>query len=357
MRPPARNSLAGEALRKTLKTAISMPEGLVERVFGEPPRNDRGAALDHQVHALLQILETVGTPKPEELGAVEAREVYRRSNRLFDLDSVELHGVEDREIPGPAAPIPIRVYRPTPEADSALVFFHGGGYVIGSLDGYDGLCRRLSEATGRVVISVDYRLAPEDPFPAAVDDTVAAYRWVVDEAEQLGIEPDSIAVGGDSAGGNLATVTCQKQHVDGRPQPSSQLLLYPATDETQSYPSAQHFSEGYLLTESMMDWFIDCYLGDADRHDSRVSPILFDSLGELAPATVITAGFDPLRDEGEAYAAKLEAAGVDVTLRCYEHLIHGFVTMGGVIDAAEQALSEIAADFNETASGAAPSTT
>lgn len=335
--------LGYHALRRTVR----MPRALADRLFGEPPTNDRGAPLDGQLHVLLEIIERTGQPELHELGAREAREVYAMSNRLFDFEPRPLWDVEDRPLPGGAGAVGVRIYRPDQRRDlPACVYLHGGGFVIGGLDGYDGLCRQLAARCECVIISVDYRLAPEHPFPAAVEDCVQVFRWVRAWAKQLGVDPNRLAIAGDSAGGNLATVVCQQLVERGEAPPTHQVLIYPATDERGGYASLEHFEEGFFLSTAMIDWFTDTYTAGRDcSEDPRFSPILYERLDQLPPATVVTAGFDPLRDEGEAYASHLREAGVEVSHRCCEHLVHGFITMGGLIDAAAEGIEDIAADL------------
>jgi acetyl esterase len=337
--------------RQTMRGAVRMPKMLARRLYGSPPENDRGVALDEQVHVFLNLMEASGQGGIHELELAEARKVYRMSCRVFDRPGPKLESVTDHAISGPHGDIPARVYQPKSARGGdnlpALVYFHGGGFVIGCVDSYDGLCRTIAERTASVVISVDYRLAPEHCFPAPVDECVAAYRWAEQNADTLGIDPKRIAVGGDSAGGNLAAVTCQQLVRDGESLPARQLLIYPSTDNRGGYPSREHFNDGFFLTGEMMHWFSSSYLdGRKDLNDDpRVSPILFDELGKMPPALLVSAGFDPLRDEGETYAERLAEAGVETTVRSFDRLIHGFVTMGGLFDAAEQAVVDICDDF------------
>jgi acetyl esterase len=240
--------------------------------------------------------------------------------------------------------VPIRIYRPpnAPSPSPALVYFHGGGWVVGSLDSHDASCHLLAQYGGFTVVSVDYRLAPESPFPAAVSDGTAAYRHVVADAERLGLDPERIAVGGDSAGGNLAAVICEVTQDDRMP-PAFQLLVYPATDLSSEHPSYELFEEGFLLTAEEMRWFIKHYVADVERRsDSRISPLLSSNLKGLPPACVVIAGFDPLRDEGLAYAEKLEENGVDVTLQKHPGLFHGFWSVGHLLPPARDAIEKAA---------------
>jgi acetyl esterase len=238
--------------------------------------------------------------------------------------------VSDVSIPGPAGSIAARHYRPATSGPAPLVvFYHGGGWTLGDLDTHDPLCRLTCRDAGVHVLSIDYRLAPEHPAPAAVDDAYAAFRWAYDHAERLGGIPGKVAVGGDSAGGNLAAVVSQIARDEGAPQPVLQWLIYPRTDFTALTRSLTLFADGFLLTKADIDWFTEQYLGasDAAATDPRISPLLAESLTGLPPALIATAGFDPLRDEGESYAAALTAAGVGVDLRSMRSLTHGFASL------------------------------
>jgi acetyl esterase len=237
-------------------------------------------------------------------------------------------GVVDRTAPGPAGPVPVRVYVPTPEPDQALpvlIWYHGGGWVMGNLDSADLSCRAMTNRSGCVVISVDYRLAPEAKFPAAVEDAYAVLEWVAQNATSLGIDARRIAVGGDSAGGNLAAVVAQLAKAGSGPQVAYQALVYPVTNHHFDTPSYDTNGTGYLLTRAAMEWFWAHYLrSPLDGHNPVASPLRAPDLTGLPPAIVITAEYDPLRDEGEAYAARLRDAGVSVSLHRYDGQIHGF---------------------------------
>lgn len=347
------SQLLDSITRRVAGTAFGMPESAAEKVFGPPPTNDRGTPLDHQFHVLLSLQRLLGQAELHERGVEGARDYFRQVTRVFDRPGPGLAQVRDRRIDGPDGPIDLRIYRPRlGEQLPACVFYHGGGFVIGGLETYDGLCRTLASRGACTVVSVDYRLAPEAPFPAAIDDALAAFRWTRGHAEALGIDRTRMAVAGDSAGGNIATVVAQRQVADGEAPPDLQLLIYPKTDQgeggEEGYPSREHFAEDFYLTWSMAEWFAAHYLSAADvapAADPRVSPIRFDRLGELPPAVVVTAGFDPLRDEGRAYAERLDAAGVSVVHRRFERLVHGFVTTTGVIDAAARATADVAELF------------
>lgn len=245
-------------------------------------------------------------------------------------------------VPGPAGPIPVRHYR-AGDTSSALVFFHGGGYALGDLDGYDALCRRLCHDAQTQVFSVDYRLAPEHPAPAAVDDACSAYAWVTGHAADFGVPAERIAVGGDSAGGGLAAAVAQWAKGSAVPAPVLQMLLYPVTDLGAQTRSRTLFADGFVLTGHDMAVFRDLYLTDSPVPitDPRVSPLLADDVSGLAPALVVTAGFDPLRDEGDLYAAALERAGVPVDLRRLGSMVHGFMNFAGLGGGVERSVADI----------------
>ncbi|SDJ16889.1 alpha/beta hydrolase [Salimicrobium halophilum] len=246
----------------------------------------------------------------------------------------EVAKVEDRTIPGPEGDIPVRVYTPEGEGPfPALVFYHGGGWVIGDLESVDVPCRMIANRSECVVVSVDYRLAPEHKFPAAVDDAYAALRWVASYGKEINVDPSHVAVGGDSAGGNLAAVTSLMARDRQEFSVSYQMLIYPVTNysfETESY---KENADDYLLTKDSMQYFWNHYLlKDRDGSSAYASPLLVEDLSDLPPAFVVTAGYDPLRDEGEAYAERLRTAGVDVEYHKYDGMIHGFFWMPGVLD-------------------------
>lgn len=295
-----------------------------------------------EVQLILDFLESMGPPG-DELSATELRESYAA---LSLVESVaDMASVSDRVVPTPGGDIPVRVYVPTTEPGPrpVLVYFHGGGWVIGSVDTHDGSVRAIAEGSGLTVVSVDYRLAPEHPFPAALDDCLAAVRWVVDNAAELDVDPSRLAVGGDSAGGNLAAVVSQQFAASGGPDIRFQLLVYPATDGTMSHPSVDENAEGYFLTKKLMAWFWAQYVGDAvEPTDVRLSPLHApaEALVGLPPALVITAEFDPLRDEGEAYADRLREAGVDATATRYDGMIHGFFGMRNMIPEGKVAVDQ-----------------
>jgi acetyl esterase len=249
---------------------------------------------------------------------------------------------------GPRGHVQARLYRPhsARSRGPAVIYLHGGGGMVGSVDVYDAACRLIADDTGMVVISVEYRLAPEHPFPAGFEDALAAYRWVLEQAAALDLDAGRLAVAGDSMGGNFAAVLCQYTRDHDLPMPALQVLLYPALDCTLSSPSQQTFAHGYLLTATTIRWFIDHYLDDADhRWDVRASPLFAARIGGLPPALIVTAGHDPLRDDGQVYAERLERAGVAVRYRCEAGLIHGYLSLTGVIAEAGRAVARMNADI------------
>jgi acetyl esterase len=262
--------------------------------------------------------------------------------------------VEERELPGPAGDIPVRVYVPDASLPLPVVaYFHGGGWVFMGIETHDWICRRLANATGAIVVSVEYRLAPEARFPAALDDCLAVTQWLAGHADELGGDPRRVAVAGDSAGGNLAAATALAWRDADEPALAAEVLVYPVLDADAATPSYAANAEGYLLTADTMRWFWDQYLGaDGDRADPRASPIRATDLTGLPPALVLTAEYDPLRDEGNAYAARLAATGVPVEHHEYAGMVHGFLGMFDLVTEATDAMDRIGA-FLRAAFGAA----
>jgi acetyl esterase len=275
----------------------------------------------------------------------QARERIRASAAAAAAPRRPQPVAHDLSIPGPAGAIPARFYEPPGlglENRPLVVYFHGGGWTIGDLDTCDGVCRFLALNTPAAVLSIDYRLAPEHPFPAAVEDAHAAYRWAAVDNSRLGVDPGRIAVAGDSAGGNLAAAISLLARDGGDPLPAMQALIYPVTDTVGGQASRDEFAKGFLLAKADMDWFERHYLQPGTDHaDPRVSVLRATDLSGLPPAYVTTAGFDPLRDEGEAYAERLREAGVKVTLRRHPGLIHGFANMTAVSEVANAAMLEL----------------
>jgi acetyl esterase len=306
-------------------------------------------ALDRDAERVLEMVRLSGRPPYETLSAPEARALFLTAREVLAPDPAPVAEIRELAAPGPTgAPIPLRLYRGAATAPGkllpGLVYFHGGGCVIGDLDTHDSLCRHLANAARCVVAAVDYRLAPEHKFPAAVEDCVAATSWVAQEAAMLGVDRERLAVGGDSAGGNLATVVSLIARDREAPKLCCQVLLYPALDCSMSCPSHHRFAEGYLLTRPTLKWFCEHYLrGPADAEDWRASPLRAADLSGVAPALMLTVGNDVLCDEGDAYARRLRQADVPVQLRHFPDQIHGFLTMGKIIEAAQPALDDIAA--------------
>ncbi len=305
--------------------------------------------LDPQCRALLDKAAAANLPGPEQSSAEEAREIYKRSRLPLQPPKPEMGAVHDILIDGSRGPLRLREFRPKGLHERrdlpALVYFHGGGWLIGDIDTHDTLCRQLSDGSGAAVYSVNYAKAPEHQFPAAVEDALLATRYVVSSHAELGIDPARVGTGGDSAGGNLATVVAQALRGALSHPLALQLLIYPVTDLRLSTPSYQTYAQGYGLTASAMRHFRDTYLRDeADIADTRASPLLTADLSGMPPALVLTAGFDPLRDEGAAYADALSAAGNPAQYICFERQIHGFIVMGGAVDEANTAV-RLCADY------------
>jgi len=316
--------------------------------------------LHPDARALLDLIEERGLPAMHTLTPVEARAFYRDRRSFTQPSAPEVGGVRDTHCEGPHGRIPLRIYRPAGAGANpsrattlpALVYCHGGGWTIGDLDTHDVLCRQLCNGSGAVVVSVDYRMGPEHRFPAAVDDCLAATRWVRHAAGELGVDPARLAIGGDSAGANLAAVVAILARDAGDLPIAYQLLIYPATDMRRRHASHTTNGRGYLLTTETISYYHDHYIAEAAHDlDWRASPLLHADLGKLPPALVVTAGFDPLRDEGLDYADRLVAAGNRATYVCYERQIHGFITMGKVIDEANSAVTFCAAELARALAG------
>jgi acetyl esterase len=306
----------------------ALPHPVLRRLLGARVVVD-GQELNPEVQLALKLLALAGEPELQELDADQARRRVAKDARTFAGPQIEVERVGEVQLSGAAGPIGARLYVPhraeaSGGADPLLIYYHGGGFVVCDLDTHDGVCRFLASQAGLRVLSVDYRLGPENRFPAAHEDAVAAFRDAVARAEELGIDPARVAVGGDSAGGNLAAGVAQATAGDGA-GPAFQLLLYPWLDLSAKRRSYALFREGFYLTEADLDWYRQRYTADeADVQDPRCSPLLGQDLAQLAPAYIATAGFDPLRDEGEEYAERLREAGVTVALHRHPGLIHGF---------------------------------
>lgn len=328
-----------------VRGVLALPRPARRLIAGSPIRLDgQELALDAQL--LLRLQHLSGQQQMSASTAQLARAGMSRSTKLVDRQRLPGVVVAERTIPTRSGSRPARLYRPRDlvEPGPMLVFFHGGGWVVGDLDSHDDMCRFLARSAGIRVLSVDYRLAPEHPFPAALDDCLDAYAHVADSAAELGTSPDALAVGGDSAGGNLAASVAQHATRNGWSKPVLQLLLYPATDATTRRRSRDLFSEGFLLTDTDMDWFMDHLAPDENtREDPRLSVLLAEDLSELPTTYVVTAGFDPLRDEGELYAHRLSEAGCPVVHRRFADLIHGFANMRQLGGRFHEAMVEVAA--------------
>jgi acetyl esterase/lipase len=315
------------------------------------------SALHPQTQAMIDAMARMNPVAPDKLSVEQAREQFARTRAPFLAPPQDVDAVIDAAIPGPEGTLPIRAYRPLGsrrgELLPAMVYFHGGGWVFGDLDSHDPMCRELCNLSGCAVVSVDYRRAPEHRFPAAVEDAISAIRHVARRGADLGVDATQLAAGGDSAGGNLATVAALILRDQGEPQLKLQVLIYPVTDFAMSAPSYARIANGYTLTRERMHYFRESYLrGPEDIDDWRASPLKAPDLSRLPPALVIGADHDPLVDEGKAYADRLADAGVPVTYTLYEGVVHGFVSMAGAIDAGHAAIAEAAAALKRALSNA-----
>ncbi len=298
--------------------------------------------LNPVVDAMLQQMAEAGGPALHEMTPVEGRAMYRMMNEGASKE--DLASVSDESANG----VPVRVYRPTLNTKlPCLVYYHGGGWVIGDLETHDSPCRLLARQTGCVVVAVDYRLAPEHPFPVPLDDCFTATQWVVDNAARLDIDAENVAVGGDSAGGNLAACVCIKAREQNGPSIVHQVLVYPVTDAAMDTESYVENADGYMLTRDSMVWFWDNYIGTHNKDNYLISPLKAEDLSDLPSATVLTAEFDPLRDEGESYGARLLAAGVATQVKRYDGLVHGFISTVDILDPAKEAVELIASRLKQ----------
>jgi acetyl esterase len=341
----ATKSLLHRAELALVQRIARLPERALLLLSGKNQIVRDGLVLHPQIQFILAGREVLGGRPLKS----EDPNVTRRANRAEAMRYTEAPNpaIRERDLTVPLATSQGRARHYAPSSDPGLpllVYFHGGGFVTGDLETHDAPCRLLCEHGKMHVVSVEYRLAPEHPFPAATDDAVAAFEWVRTHAADFGADPARVGVGGDSAGGNLAAVVCQERKRQEAPQPSFQLLIYPVTDQVGRAPSRELFSEGFFLTAADIDWFQNLYFGERRElaRDPRASPLLEQNLRGLAPAVVVTAGFDPLRDEGDAYARSLFASGVKTTHLRYPGFIHGFVNMGSVSPAAKDAVIEVA---------------
>jgi len=343
----ALSAATGVAEALALRAAMALPERVQARLAGRPVVLD-GQRLAPETQLTLRMQRLAGLPGAETLPIAEGRAAILHDTALA-AGKQPIGAVRDFKV----GDLPARLYTPTDVSGPLplLVFFHGGGFMYGDLESHDASCRVLAERAGVRVLAIDYRMGPEDPFPAAYDDALAAYEWAVANAESLGCDPERLAVGGDSAGGNLAAGVALEAARRGWPM-AFQLLIYPATDCDRQTRSFEMFAEGFYLTKAFMDLANECYIpAGHDLHDPRLSPLFADIPDGLAPAFVVTAGFDPLRDEGEAYARKLADAGVDVELKRYPDQIHGFFCVVGVGRRSPAAVAEIAAKLGDALRG------
>ncbi|MDP3855110.1 alpha/beta hydrolase [Phenylobacterium sp.] len=338
--------------RFLVRTLLSLPSPILRLMAGGGVVYVGGRTLDPRLQFLAA--QAARRPAMTSLSPEEARRANTAG--LETLSGAREPGVQvdPLSIPGPAGAIPARVYRPENQDPSApvMVFAHFGGGVIGDLDTCDAFCSILAKVGHAAVVSVDYRLAPEHRFPAGLDDVLAAYRHVRDHAQDFGAPPGQVAIGGDSMGGNFAAIACQEMKRSGEPQPALQLLIYPCVDVASETQSMTTYGEAFPLSSALMDWFMGHYMGpDADPADPTLSPLRSPDLSDLAPAVIVTAGFDPLVDQGEAYARRLADAGSPVIYRCYDSLAHAFTAFTGAVPAADTACREIAGLVREGLEG------
>jgi acetyl esterase/lipase len=331
------------AQRLVLRTLLGLPVPVLRLMAGGGVTYQGGRTLDPRLQFLAA--QAQGAPSLATLPPEEARRASAQGLAPLTGDFEPGVNVEGLILDGPAGPIPVRVYRPEVQNAAAplLVFAHFGGGVIGDLDTCHAFCAILARASHGPVLSVDYRLAPEHRFPSGLEDVLAAYRWGRNNAERFGAPAGRAAIGGDSMGGNFSAIICQELKRAGEPQPTLQLLIYPCVDVACESASMTTYADAFPLNRELMDWFMGHYIGpENDPADPRLSPLRAHDLSGLAPAIVVTAGFDPLLDQGEAYARRLREAGVPVVYRCYDSLAHGFTAYTGAVPSADTACREIA---------------
>ncbi len=333
-------SATDRATGAVARSLHKLPAKVKPKLSGGEPIVVDGLTLDPDVQLMLAARKLAGEPELHELPVPRAREEYRRQFISIAPPPVRVYDVQELTVPGPAGDIPARLYSPPPREGGLpmLVHYHGGGHVVGDPDTCDTASRLVAHHAEMAVLSVDYRMGPEHPFPAAAQDAQAAFEFALAEADRFGVDADRIAVGGDSAGGNLGTVVAQQARDAGARGPAFQWLIYPAVDLTRRRESFELFGEDFLLTETLIHWFRDNYMVGGDLTDVRVSPGLAEDLSGLPPAYVATGGFDPLRDEAEDYAGRLREAGVSVALQRFGSLPHGFANLTGIAPAAHHAM-------------------
>jgi acetyl esterase len=346
-RPPLRRTLRQRFEFRAARLLFSLPAAVQVRLSRRPPVVVDDCTLHPQMQLLLALRNLWRGPSIAEQTPDVARANFRNDTATIAGRPIAVGSVTDIAIETAHGPIAARHYAPAGSgARALLVYYHGGGFVLGDLDGHDSLCRRICRDADMHVLSVDYRLAPEHRFPAAVDDAFAAFRWVCAHATELGALPDRVAVGGDSAGGNLAAVVSQKAMTAGGPAPCAQVLLYPALDRTVERRSLELFREGFLIGRADIAWYHLQYTGSAvAQPDPAQNPLLAKDLAGVAPALIVTAGFDPLRDEGEAYADALRQADVPVVLKRFQGMLHGFCSMATISPACDAAVGDIVAEL------------
>ena len=330
---------------------LHLPPRILRAIVGPPIRSPEGFELGLQSQGLLWLIRMTGERAMHEGAMADIRRRFNRASRILEPKTSGPVRQRDIAIPGGAGPRPARVFTPGARTGGLLpgiVWLHGGGFVLGSLASQDGVCRALAAQSGVVVVAVDYRLAPEHRFPAGVEDAQAATRWVLEHGATIGIDPAAVAVGGDSAGGNFAAVVAQELR-GSRRAPALQVLVYPPTDARRGEPSQRHFADGFVLTSRNIGWFLDQYIPEPSYVEHPgVSPLLARDLAGLPEALVVTAGFDPLRDEGRLYAERMRAAGVDVTYLCSEGSMHGLWHTAGAIDESARVFAFVAERIRRT---------
>ncbi|MGD9957428.1 MAG: alpha/beta hydrolase [Candidatus Nanopelagicales bacterium] len=352
--PLSLESMVTSAQHVLARASTSLPTPVATKLGGGVRVVD-GQTLDPQLSVLLEVESRINR-EDEGRSVAERRAGLSRSARIAAGARSPIGPVRDLTVRGADGVLRARHYRPAGGGDGRplVVYFHGGGWVVGDIETHDQSCRLIAKHADVHVLSVDYRLAPEHPFPAPVEDAVASFTWAVEHAADLGADARRVAVAGDSAGGNLAAVVSQLTKDSSDQPPYAQLLVYPGADASKKYPSKDLFGEGYLLTKATMDWYVDTYAGSADRFDPRLSPIHAKDLSGLPPTVLTTAAFDPIRDEGEAYADALRESGVQVVHRRAAGLVHGYFGMTGIHRASlEESLAVIGA-FSAVLETAAP---